>query len=242
MGTSRSGQRNVLVFIHGFNVTFEEAVRRTAQIAYDLRFDGVPITYSWPSQGSVKPIDYTTDETNVEWTEPHLRRFLVDLRTAVPADVQIDLIAHSMGSRALSKVLRALATENVGLSPFTHVILAAPDIDREVFERDLAPAMVKAAHQTTLYASSKDRALMVSREVHTYARAGQSDPPMVFVPGLDTVDASSVDTDMIGHSYLAEAPALLNDLLLLVRRNLPPAGRHLSPVPQGDPRYWVFPR
>ena len=236
-----SAGKDILVFVHGFNVTFEDALRRTAQIAYDLKFAGTPIAYSWPSQGSAAPLGYTTDETNVEWTEPHLRQFLVDLKAGAGAGVRIHLVAHSMGNRALTKVLRSLALDNRA-ALFNQVILAAPDIDREVFERDIAPAMLSAATRTTLYASSQDRALMLSAKVHNYARAGQSDPPLVYVPGLDTVDASGIDTSTLGHSYFADQPVLLNDLLLLLRNGMAPPARKLRALPPDAPRYWAFPQ
>jgi esterase/lipase superfamily enzyme len=237
--TGTASQRNIFVFIHGFNVTFEDAVRRTAQIAYDLQFPGTPITYSWPSQGSTAPFGYTTDENNVEWTEPHLRQFLLDLKAGLSGDVRIHLIAHSMGNRALTKVLQSLGG-NTKTALFNQVVLAAPDIDREVFERDIAPAMVRTAARTTMYASSQDRALMLSEKVHSYVRAGQSHPPLVFVQGMDTVDASGVDTSTLGHSYLADEPLLLNDLFLLIRHNLAPGDRNLRGLPPGQQRYWSF--
>jgi esterase/lipase superfamily enzyme len=239
--TSATGQRNVLVFVHGFNVTFSDAVRRTAQIAYDLQFLGAPITFSWPSQGSPLPLGYTTDETNVEWTEPHLKKFLLDLKAGVGNDVRIHLVAHSMGNRALTKVLRAIAAEtNEAL--FSQVVLAAPDIDRDVFERDIATAVVKTTRRTTLYASSQDRALMFSKTVHTFARAGQSTPPLVFAEGMDTVDASGIDTSALGHSYIASEPLLLNDLFMLIRHDLKPLERNLRayPPPPERLRYWSF--
>ena len=78
-----SRRKEVLVFIHGFNVGFEDAARRTARIAFDLRFEGAPIFYSWPSQTGL--LSYTVDETNVAWTVPHLKEFLlVSLANCMP--------------------------------------------------------------------------------------------------------------------------------------------------------------
>jgi esterase/lipase superfamily enzyme len=145
-----------------------------------------------------------------------------------------------MGNRALTKVLRSLAQDgNVGI--FNQVILAAPDIDQNVFERDIAPLAIRTARRMTLYASSQDKALMFSEKVHTYRRAGQSNPPLVFVHGLDTVDATNIDTSLLGHSTFAGEPLLLNDLFMLVRHNLPPADRNLRDSPPGSQRNWTFP-
>lgn len=102
--------------------------------------------------------------------------------------------------------------------------------------------MIRTARRTTLYASSQDRALAISETVHSYARAGQSTQPLVYVPGLDTVDASGIDTSALGHSYFADEPLLLNDLFMLVRHGLRPLERNLRAMPPGQPRYWSFVR
>jgi hypothetical protein len=77
--TTKSASRQAFVFIHGFNVAFDDAVYRTAQIAYDLGFEGAPILYSWPSQSSTSLIGYTTDSVNNDWTVRNLRWFLEDV-------------------------------------------------------------------------------------------------------------------------------------------------------------------
>ena len=89
--------QEALVFIHGYNVSFENAVKRTAQIAYDLQFPGAPVCYSWPSRGGLA--DYTRDENQAEWTVVHLHTFLQELVQQSGAK-SVHLIAHSMGNRA----------------------------------------------------------------------------------------------------------------------------------------------
>ena len=139
----RSTRKSAFVFVHGYNFSFDEAARRTAQIAYDLKFDGVPIFFSWPSQGGIW--GYTIDETNVAWTVPHLRQFLTDVASQSGAK-QIHLIAHSMGNRALTSAMRDLSFLPESARPkFNEVVLTAPDIDAEVFKYDIAPAVVKMA-------------------------------------------------------------------------------------------------
>ena len=197
---AKSAERQTFVFIHGYNVTFENAALRTAQLKYDLKFDGPAIFYSWPSQGGL--LQYTVDETNVEWTVPHLEEFLTDIVKKTGAK-QIHLIAHSMGNRALTSALerlsRRLEPDNTPI--FNEVILAAPDIDAEIFRRDIAPAIVKTARRVTLYASSNDRALAASKTVHGYPRAGESGENIVIVDGIDTIDVSDINTSMLGHDY-----------------------------------------
>ena len=88
---------DLLVFIHGYNVSFENALLRTAQLAVDLPFEGVPVCYSWPSQATLT--GYPIDANNADWTVPHLKDFLLELATETGAD-SINVIAHSMGNRA----------------------------------------------------------------------------------------------------------------------------------------------
>lgn len=234
-----SKKKEALVFVHGFNVTFEAAARRTAQLAYDLKFDGAPIFFSWPSQGGL--LQYTVDETNVAWSAPHLKDFLLAVAEHSGASA-VNLVAHSMGNRALTAALQTLAYEIKGQAPlFREVVLTAPDIDADVFRRDLAPAVVKMANRVTLYASSNDEALRISKQIHGYPRAGDSGPNLIVVPGVDTIDVSSVDTSLLGHSYYGSNDSVLADLFDLLVESKPARERHrLRSVAIGQLSYWVF--
>ncbi len=165
-----SPSKDAFVFIHGYNTTFEDAARRTAQMAYDLKFQGAPILYSWPSQG--KLVKYTYDENNVEWSGRHLYDFMQALSQQSGATT-IHLIAHSMGNRALTNALQRMPKNATPL--LREVILAAPDIDADLFKQMAADMQGKAA-RITLYASSKDDALKASKAAHGELRAGDSDP------------------------------------------------------------------
>jgi len=228
-----------LVFVHGYNVSFEDAARRTAQLAYDLRFDGAPIFYSWPSQAGL--LQYSVDETNVAWTVPHLKEFLLEVARQSGAR-SVHLIAHSMGNRALTSALCNLSVElGEDAKVFRQVILTAPDIDADVFRRDIAPAIVKTADRVTLYASSKDEALALSKKYHGYPRAGDSGGDLVVVPGIDTIDVSDVDTSLLGHSYYGDNDTVLTDLSRLLSEAKPPEQRPwLRAETFGPLRYWVL--
>lgn len=236
----QSDKAEVFVFVHGYNVTFDAAARRTAQIAYDVKFAGAPIFFSWPSQGGL--LQYTVDETNVAWTVPHLKQFLLDVVEKSGAK-SVNLIAHSMGSRALTQALRELELELKEQSAlFNQVILAAPDIDAEIFRRDLAPALVRASQHVTLYASSNDQALAASKKVHGYLRAGESGNGLVVTNGVDTIDVSLIDTSILGHSYYGSSNPILRDIYFLIHDALPAARRRwLRPASSYDGlTYWVF--
>jgi len=206
----------------------------------DLKFDGAPILYSWPSQGEL--VEYTIDETNVAWTQPHFKAFLLAVARQSGA-TSIHLIAHSMGNRALTSALEDLADEmRDSTHLFRQVVLAAPDIDADTFRQEIAPAIVKTADRVTLYASSLDEALALSKRVHGYPRAGESGEQLVVVPGVDTIDVSAVDTGLIGHDYYTDSSGVVADLVDVIQGALPPQKRPwLLPKQQADAlTYWIF--
>ncbi|MEK6320120.1 MAG: alpha/beta fold hydrolase [Acidobacteriota bacterium] len=219
-GRVAGGGKEALVFIHGYNVSFEQAAKRTAQLAYDLGFKGAPVFFSWPSMAMASR--YFADEATIEWVIPHLKQFLEELARWSGAE-KVHLIAHSMGNRLLMNVLKAIASEGDSLSPFREVIFAAPDVDFDVFGQ-VAPALVRDGRRLTLYASSEDRIVKVSTKVHRHQRAGQTDP-VVVLPGIDTIDVSALDTGLAGHSYYGDNKSVISDLIRLIRFGKPPAER-----------------
>ncbi len=215
-------EKDILIFIHGFNVTFASAIRRTAQLSYDLKFKGVPITYSWPSAG--KTSEYMKDESSVQYTTPHLVTFLKEI-IEHRNGANIHIIGHSMGTRALTNAIKEISFVYPGKHVFKNIILAAPDIDRDVFEVNLFPYIKKTTDQITLYASSDDSALKVSNTLHGGTRVGQGDDGILVFKGLTTVDATGVDTSLLGHSYFAEKEIIVTDLKDLILKSLPPQKR-----------------
>ena len=230
--------KSTFLFVHGYNVTFADAARRTAQITFDLRFSGEPVFYSWPSQGTTT--GYTVDEANIEWSKHNMKNFLKDYLTRTKAD-DIYLVAHSMGNRGMTKALIELMNENPELKDkITEVILAAPDIDADVFRRDIAPKMVKKIGKPiTLYVSSDDLALLASRKVHGNKRAGDAGKGVVIVKGIETIDASGVDTSFLSHSYFATTSTIIEDILDLIKSGKRASDREtLEKVSKDNVSYW----
>jgi esterase/lipase superfamily enzyme len=125
---------------------------------------------------------------------------------------------------------------------FDQIILAAPDIDREVFRRQIAPRMTRTANRTTLYCSRNDLALMASRSFNDSLRAGDSSRGALVLESMDTVDASDIDTDLLGHSYYGDCMPLLEDVRKLLEFSSPPAERHLKAWPAEEELiYWTLP-
>jgi esterase/lipase superfamily enzyme len=233
--------KDLFLFVHGFNNTFEDSARRAAQLMYDLDFDGTPLLYSWPSRG--KPFAYTADENAVNDSGLVLADFLQTIVTQSGAE-RVHLMAHSMGSRALIEAVRTyLAT----LAPdarkhiFGQVIFTAPDVDRSYFMHAIGP-LAAAAERVTLYASDTDYALRASALIHDGARAGTAGATVIRLKGLDTIDMSAIPADLLGHSYFATNSGAIFDVFRLLWRGDPPPQRcgMRDRAADGNQDIWVF--
>lgn len=240
---AQSPRREVFVFIHGYAATFASAARTAAQVAHDVRFDGVPIVYTWPTQGSV--LSYLVDGANAEWTVPYFVDFL-ELLVRESGAERIHLMAHSMGTRVLANGLRNYMARQ-GRLPHLHptaddaepdfdqVIFAAADLDAEIFERDYVPFVLAAARRATIYVSTNDWALGLSVRLNGYFRLGQGDLPNVDLEALkriDVVDVTAFDRDVLGHFYFNQCPRVLEDLAGVL--DTPAAPRTALPAATDD--------
>jgi esterase/lipase superfamily enzyme len=233
-------QPHALFFLHGFNVTFAGAAIRAAQIGYDLKVPGATAFFSWPSRGSVTA--YPADEASIEASERAITDFIVDFAANCHAE-RIHVVAHSMGNRGLLRVLQRIAAnaQTRGKVKFGQVFLAAPDVDRDLF-LDLAHHYTDHADRTTLYASDGDFAVHLSSKLHDAPRAGYFMPYTV-APGIDTVAVPYFDIDLLGHSYFAQAEALLHDIHDLMRHNEAPAKRQrITAVVHEGTAFWELRR
>lgn len=232
------GKKSTLLFIHGFSVVFDDAIYRAAQLAYDLEFKGVPMLYSWASSGT--KARYTADIGNNDFTVETLKEFLIDAMRKSGVQ-EIHVVAHSMGNRALVNALFQLAAKwrSDGLPRIQNLFLTAPDIDRGVFLK-LAATMATTAKKTTLYASSKDKALKLSKTLQIYPRAGDA-KEIVVVDGIDSIDATHLKTDFLSHSYYGDHRSVISDFHELMEYGSEPGKRFgLRGIPKKSPRYWEF--
>ena len=213
--TARAGKRHVLVFVHGFNNRFEDAVYRFAQIVHDTKAEVVPVLFTWPSRGSVLAYGYDRESTNYSRNalEGVLRRLAQN-----PEVAEITVLAHSMGNWLVLESLRQMAIRDGRVAgKIRDVVLAAPDVDvdlaREAF-RDMGPARPRLS----LFVSQDDNALAVSRLVwgNSGARLGAIDPSAepyrselarenIAVLNLTTLKGS----DALNHGKFAGSPQLV---------------------------------
>lgn len=231
-------QRQAVIFLHGYNVSFEEAAIRAAQIGFDLNIRGVMAFFSWPSQGTLA--GYAADEATIEASESAISEYLIQFAEKCGVN-RVHIVAHSMGNRGLLRSIQRIAerANNTSGKIFDQIILAAPDVDADVF-RQFCAAYVRVARNSTLYVSQKDRAVDSSRWIHRYPRVGFA-PPIFIVPGIDTINVTNVDVTLLGHGYIAEARDVLRDMHDLLTNRSPPSARFgLRQAEVGDERYWVI--
>jgi esterase/lipase superfamily enzyme len=211
----------ILVYVHGYNVSFENAIVRAAQIGFDLKVQGITAAFCWASMAQAYA--YMADEERVQLSGKHLADFLAMLNTNFP-DSTINIIAHSMGNRALMEVLENIHNHSaLTAAKFGQIILAAPDINEQSFRR-VAVLYPQLSMRTTLYVCARDRALEASGRGHSNVRIGYC-PPVTVAPGIDTIEVTNVSLDLLGHGYYASAASVLHDMFLLLRNNVPPAER-----------------
>lgn len=218
----RSKTGRLLIFVHGFNSTYENAVYRFAQITHDSGTGATPVLFTWPSRGSIFAYGYDKESTNYSRTALET---LLASAAEDPAVGEITILAHSMGTWLTVESLRQMAIRDGRIPPkIANVILASPDLDVDVFRQQLAD-MGPDRPNFTIFVSRDDRALLVSRHLSgNVARLGQidiNDPAtraLLEKEGITVLDLSELrGGDSLNHSKFAKSPEvvrLLGDRLI----------------------------
>jgi esterase/lipase superfamily enzyme/Tfp pilus assembly protein PilF len=238
------GIKTALVFVHGFNTTFEDSLYRDAQIAWDLQYSGLSVLFTWASRGNVA--DYIYDKESAYLAREAFITLLEKLKRDYGIE-QINVLAHSMGNLIAVDALANYARTSNPVQ-IAHLVMAAPDVDRDQFLA-LVPVARAIVGGMTMYASSADRALVASRELAGgVPRAGDvpAGGPIV-LPNVETIDVTAMGEDIFGlnHSVFADSRDVMEDISALIRLNLPPPRLvQIRPVP--DPPaaalYWRYVR
>jgi esterase/lipase superfamily enzyme len=206
--------KRVLVFVHGFNNTYEDAVYRFAQIVHDSGANVAPVVFTWPSRASI--FDYNYDKESTNYSRDALEELLTSIAKE-PEVKEITVMAHSMGTWLAVEALRQMAIRNGRVNAkILNVILAAPDLDVDVFGRQFA-ALGKVAPKFTLFVSQDDRALILSRRISgNVDRLGQIDPTIepyrsqLETAGITVLDLTKLKSgDSLNHGKFAQSPEVV---------------------------------
>jgi esterase/lipase superfamily enzyme len=206
-------KRDVLIYVHGFNQTFETATLDAARLSDAIRFPGESMVFSWPSKA--KLFDYGYDRESAMWSRDALERVL-SLLIANPGVGRIHVVAHSVGTMLSLEALRQIyarhglaVAERIGA-----VVFAAPDIDMDVFTSSVQ-RMPPLAPKITVITATNDRALAVAGWIAGgMTRVGAAEKGELERLGLRVVDASAEGWGLINHDlFLSNA-----DIKRLIRR------------------------
>ena len=205
-------ERDVLVFIHGFNTTFADAAFRLSQIVHDSGFKGVPVLFTWPSRGEL--LAYPYDRESALYS----RDFLENGLRAVGKDMgagRIDILAHSMGTMLTLETLRQAKIRGDGNfnGKLRDVMLASPDVDLDVF-RTQARIIDRPM---TVFVSKDDKALAFSRrfagDKRRLGALSDDDVDMIALlksEKIEVIDMSSIKTsDNLNHGKFAASPKVV---------------------------------
>lgn len=210
----KSPHRSVLLFVHGYNTRFEEAVYRFAQVVHDAQAPALPLLFTWPSRGRL--LAYTYDRESANYSRDALEAVLQHLVKDRSVN-EVTVLAHSMGNWVTMEALRQMAIRNKGIHPkIKNVMLAAPDIDVDVFRRQIA-SIGDRKPPFYLFVSQDDKALALSRRVWgSNARVGAVDPQQepyrtMFakekIRVFDLTSEKSVDS--LNHGRFANSPEVV---------------------------------
>jgi esterase/lipase superfamily enzyme len=164
----------VLVFVHGFNNRFDEAVYRLAQIVQDSKVPAIPVLFSWPSRGEVRLVAYAYDRESVSYSNTALEQ-LLDTLSANPNVNEITVLAHSMGCVVALEALQATHSRRFG-DKIKNVLLVAPDVAVNDFQTEIQQ-LGRRRPRIALFISQDDGALKLSRTIAGgIQRLGDIDP------------------------------------------------------------------
>ncbi|HEY8580592.1 MAG TPA: alpha/beta fold hydrolase, partial [Beijerinckiaceae bacterium] len=208
--------RDVLVFVHGFNTSLQEARFRLAQLVNDGRFGGVPILFTWPSRDSV--FAYGSARENATISRDALTRLLKDV-SRTPGVGRVHVLAHSMGAWLAMESLRetAIGGQHLLDGRLGNVMLAAPDIDLSVFRQQMA--RLGSGANVAVFSSTGDRALSLSSTLAgDRPRLGAVDPDNARDRaelerlGVRVYDLSNISDGFINHAAYASAPQVVRQI------------------------------
>jgi esterase/lipase superfamily enzyme len=244
---------DIYVYVHGYKVVFENAVAVATEFWHFLDYEGAFIAFAWPA--TPRRLAYLGDLETAEASATVLRHFLAYLAEHTRVR-RIHLVGYSAGTRVVVSALAGLALSGRNATApegprIGQVVLVGSDMDRQLLGLALADGILDITEGITVYVSSRDRALSISRRLYGRARAGETFPaegaPAATVdwlranPGVSFVDVTEAAGSSIenGHRYFRKSPWVSSDLLMTLRFGLRPAERGL--VLDESSLVWRFP-
>jgi esterase/lipase superfamily enzyme len=249
-----AGKNEVIIFVHGFNNSFEDGVFSLSDIWHFSGRNGVPIAYSWPA-GAGGLFGYFKDRESGEFTVFHMKELLTQL-SEIPELRKIHIVAHSRGTDVTTTALRELiiAVRSQGKNPKTvlkieNLIMAAPDLDFSVVrQRLIAEGFGASVGQITVYMNRGDTALGISQRLMAGQRLGKltsgdlKPAEREIFEEVKTVNFINVEgvRGLTGHAYYRTNRNVLSDIATIIRQSAVP-GSPSRPLDRIDGNFWNMP-
>lgn len=215
---ANSPNKAVLIMVHGYDYHFDEAAYRAGQFVEDSGFDGTLILFSWPSHGEMGKEGYFKDVEQAMVSDSAFVRLLVELREELP-EARTSVLAHSMGCRIVGNAIaQIVVTKRDRELPMLHqLIMAAPDIDGDLFESHFAQALVAEADRVTVYVSRTDFALQLSKSFNSDRwRLGDVSTGLPSIEGIEFIDATGANGQggptSLGHMYYVDSVKVMKGI------------------------------
>ncbi|MGE0751477.1 MAG: alpha/beta hydrolase [Variibacter sp.] len=209
------GGGDVLIYVHGFKQTFETAALDAARLSDGIKFHGQTMVFSWPSKAGL--FDYNYDRDSAMWSRDAFERVLQSV-LAAPGAGRVHIVAHSMGTMLALESLRQLYARygDAVANRIGAVVLAAPDIDMDVFSSSVT-GIGPLARKITVISATNDRALELSgRIAGGMTRVGAAEKAAIERLGVRVIDASDSGWGIINHDlFLSNA-----DVWRVIRRSI----------------------
>ena len=192
------GGPDVLIYVHGFKQTFETAALDAARLSDGIKFRGRTMVFSWPSKAGF--LDYAYDRESAMWSRDNFESVLASVVQA-PGGGRLNIVAHSMGTMLTLESLRQLHARygETMAGRIGAIILAAPDIDMDVFASAIT-RIGPLAGKITVIAATNDRALALSgRIAGGMTRVGAAEKAAIEQLGVRVIDASQTGWGIINH-------------------------------------------
>ncbi|MGD8460591.1 MAG: alpha/beta hydrolase [Desulfobacterales bacterium] len=254
-----SPYRSLLIVVHGFREAFESGLRKTAFVGHVLDINSPVLVFDWPGNQGSTPRGYLRARQVAEASGAELAQTIQLVINEIKPD-RLWLMANSMGAEVVVDAFSLLYREADLADAQTEiedVVLTAPDVDHEEFNNQLKLELKALALKTTVYVSSNDRALLISRIINRGKRLGEStlSPDMMgeairvanlVEPGsglIDLVDVTPVNRTRNFHNFSLETPEFFDELFLRLTNIDVPNHRPMYQVeaPNGAV-YWVLTR
>jgi esterase/lipase superfamily enzyme len=209
---STARARGPALYVHGYYIDFEKGCRRAALLQQNAALEGRFLWFSWPSDGAAAL--YTHDEADLYWSLPDLADTIIELDRRFGSGA-VDIIGHSLGARGVVLALAEVANRHPDIR-LGHVVLLAPDMDFGIFGRIL-PRIAPIAGSITVYATTGDRPLALSAQLHGYPRLGEAGNDVSGLTGVEVIDLSDLPSEgPTGHLYHIYSPTVGADLRQLL--------------------------